>query len=433
MVAANTSSLKGTTLARYGAAFAPAAILGLPFSIYLPPYLVESGAAPVAMIGLFFFMSAIWDGLVDPIVGTVIDRSRSARMGHWQWMMLSAVPLTLLVGAIIFFPTALPGFALLVALLLLYTSSSIYDVAHSAWGAGLASNEVETVRIFGARELWAKLSLILAFGLPAGMQALNPDVSLFNRIAGYSCLAILTIPIALLVSRGLSKARFSSQVSSISWAREIKATFNSPLLLLVIGAQFLGAIAIGALASLFVFFAAGAVGLASAGSIMLFCTFLGGALGVPVWTWLGERYGKATALIWLFGWLSLCLLSAFLLPKGGMVPALIFALVLGSGFVLQIFLFGLMADIIPLDAKTAGRDRGAFIVSLINVAQKVGNAAAIGIGYSLLDAFRFDAKNPAGSSQLILYLFVGIPIVSLGLAAVVVGALRHRMANMVTA
>lgn len=427
MVALQPAPLSRAFLARYGAAIAPAAILGLPFSIYLPPYLVESGAAPVAVIGLFFFLSAVWDGAVDPIIGTVIDRKHGAGVKHWRWMLYSAIPLALLVATIIFFPTALPSFMLLLALLLLYSVYSIYDVAHAAWGAGLAKSEAETARVFGAREFWSKISLILAFGLPAAMQAFDPSVSLFSRIAAYIGLAIATIPIALLVSKGLPSARAMVPATTIAWGREIRATVNSPVLLLLVGIQLLGAIAIGALASLFVFYADGVLRLEQAGSIMLFCTFLGGAIGVPVWTWLGARYGKATTLIWLLGWISISLLLALVLPQGSLVPALVFALVLGSGFVLPIFLLGLMADIAPYDAVTSGRDRTAFLLSLITVSQKVGNALAIGIGYSLLGLLGFDAKSPEQSSVEVLALFTGLPILSLGLAAILVAALRRRL------
>jgi glycoside/pentoside/hexuronide:cation symporter, GPH family len=414
-------------LARYGAAVAPAAILGLPFSIYLPPYLVESGSAPVAMIGLFFFVSAIWDGAVDPIIGTVIDRKRSAGVHHWQWMLRSAIPLVLLVSVIIFIPTMLPGFALLIALLLLYSVYSIYDVAHAAWGAGLAKTATETAQVFGAREFWSKISLILAFGLPAAMQALDPGISLFNRIAAYTGLAIATIPIALLISRGLPMAGSTGVALTIEWRREIKATLHAPVLLLVLGTQLLGAIAIGALASLFIFFADSVLGLAKAGSILLFCTFLGGAIGVPVWTRLGAQHGKATVLIWLFAWISVSLMAAVFLPKSSLVPALVFALVLGSGFVLPVFLLGLMADVAPFDAAASGRDRTAFLLSLVSVAQKIGNALAIGVGYSLLDLFGFDANLPQQSSTLVLALFVGLPVASLALAAILANALRRRM------
>ena len=428
MVTPPSSPLTRGSLTSYGVAVAPTAILGLPFSIYLPPYLVESGAASVAMIGFFFFLAAIWDGVVDPIIGTVIDRKRSTGVQHWQWMMRSAIPLALLVGAIIFFPTILPGIVLLIVLLMLYSVYSIYDVAHVAWGAGLAHTEFETARVFGAREFWSKISLIFAFGLPAVMQAFDPSVSLFNRIAAYTGLALATIPLALLVSRRLRPAVGTSAVPQIAWSREFKATLNSPALLLVVAVQLLGAIAIGALASLFIFFADGVLRLDHAGSILLFCTFLGGAVGVPLWTWLGARYGKATALIWLFGWISVSLMSTLFLPQGNLVLALIFALVLGSGFVLPIFLFGLMADIAPFDATKSGRDRTAFLCSLLIVSQKIGNALAIGVSYSLLGMFGFDATAPERSSAVVLGLFTGIPIASLFCAALLVIALRSQLA-----
>jgi hypothetical protein len=63
--------------------------------------------------------------------------------------------------------------------------------------------------------------------------------------------------------------------AEIAWRREVRATLQSPVLRLRLATQ-------------------------QAGSIMLFCTFLGGAIGVPVWTWLGTRYEKPATLIALF-------------------------------------------------------------------------------------------------------------------------------------
>ena len=52
------------TVATYAAAIGPVAILGLPFSVYLPPFIASGGTIPVALVGLLFSLSTLWDGLV---------------------------------------------------------------------------------------------------------------------------------------------------------------------------------------------------------------------------------------------------------------------------------------------------------------------------------------------------------------------------------
>jgi len=74
------------TIIAFAAAVGPVAMLGLPFSVYLPPYIAEGGAVPIALIGLLFSISTLWDGVVDPLIGLLIDR-KSGRVGaHKRWM-----------------------------------------------------------------------------------------------------------------------------------------------------------------------------------------------------------------------------------------------------------------------------------------------------------------------------------------------------------
>jgi glycoside/pentoside/hexuronide:cation symporter, GPH family len=425
---AHNAPLTKGLLARYGAAFAPAAILGLPLSIYLPPYLAETGIATVAALGFYFLLAAIWDGVVDPMIGTMIDRKRAGGVTHWQWMLMGALPLAMLLSVIVFLPKLLPGSVLLLCLLLFYSVFSMYDVAHASWGAGLARTGAESARIFGAREFWSKLTLIVAFGLPAAMQAIDPNVSLFMRLAVYAGFALLTIPLALALSKTLPAAQ-PVLLGQINWRKELSALKKTPVVITLMSIQILSAIAIGTMASLFVFFADGVLELGKAGSILLFATYFGGAFGVPVWTRLGAKYGKAKVLVWLFLWLALVLSSALILPKANLVMSAIFAVVLGTGFVVPVFLPALMADFAPYDAKACGRDRTAFLFSLVSISHKVGGALAIGISYTLLDWLGFVAAAPKASAEVILGLFTGIPIAALLCAALLAIVLRRYVAK----
>lgn len=53
--------LRPRTVAAYAATAGPTVILGLPFSVYLPPYVAEGGVISVALVGLLFSLTTIWD------------------------------------------------------------------------------------------------------------------------------------------------------------------------------------------------------------------------------------------------------------------------------------------------------------------------------------------------------------------------------------
>ena len=177
------------TAAYYSASVGPIAIMGLPLSIYLPPYISEGGVVAVALVGLMFSISTLWDGIVDPLIGTMIDRKSKGEAPHRRWMAQAALPLILLLALLVTIGDRLDFWALLPLLLLYYSCYSLFDVAHLAWGSALSNGRSEvSARLFGAREYAAKFVLVIAFAAPALAQFLVPEVFIdvaINRVANF--------------------------------------------------------------------------------------------------------------------------------------------------------------------------------------------------------------------------------------------------------
>lgn len=127
------ASLRPRTVAAFAATAGPTAILSLPFSVYLPPYIAEGGVIAVGLVGLLFSLTTIWDGVVDPLIGTMIDRVRTGLGAHRRWMLLALVPLALLLLTIVTIGNALPFAALFLLMVLFYSSYSLYEVAQLSW------------------------------------------------------------------------------------------------------------------------------------------------------------------------------------------------------------------------------------------------------------------------------------------------------------
>lgn len=424
-----TGALTRRTVATYAAAIVPVAILGLPFSVYLPPFIAAGGTIPVAMVGLLFSLSTLWDGLVDPLIGTLIDRKSKGASPYRDWMLRASVPLMLLLAILVSMGDSLSFWMLLPLLLLFYSCLSLYDVAHCAWGAALASNADDSARIFGNREFGAKLVLILAFASPAAAQALIPGLDLQGRILAYVGLLILAMPVAIAALRRLPPRAIIPE-PGIGWRAEIGASLQTRPLLLVWLTQILGAFSFGSLTATFIFFADGYLRLDAQGALLLFGTFIGGAIATPVWIIIARRLGKPLAMVCNCLWLIALLLTGWSLPPGAFATALIFSMGLGSGFMGLIFIHGMIADIAPHDRKRCGRDRTAFLYALTNLLQKFGNAIAVGITYALLGLYGFDATQPEASGEVVRALFLILPLIGwsmMGLVALLL--LRETMVN----
>jgi Na+/melibiose symporter-like transporter len=421
--------LSRQTVTTFAIGIGPAAMLGLPFSVYLPPFVAAGGVVPVALVGLIFSLSTLWDGIVDPLIGTMIDRKSKGDAPHRRWMRLAAIPIAVLLPMLVIWGDDLNFWALLPLLLLYYSSYSLYDVAHLSWGAALAKGPDDSVRLFGNRQFAEKIILVLAFALPAIAQALIPDLDLQGRVLAYASLVIVLLPVALYAIARLPGCPVVPE-AGIGWKAELRASLASPTLLMLLAVQFLGAFSFGALSATFIFFADGYLALDHKGALLLFGTFVGGALFTPLWIIAARRFGKPQTMIANCLWLLAALGSGSLMPQGNFLFALLFSVVLGAGFMGLVFLHGMVSDFLTLDREQCGRDRTAFLFAMLNLVQKLGNAVAVAIAYALLGAYGFDATRPGDSGDLVRNIFTGLPLLGWGVMVFILLFLsRHESVN----
>ncbi|BBB07859.1 MULTISPECIES: MFS transporter [unclassified Sphingopyxis] len=406
-----TEALRPRTVAAYAATAGPTVILGLPFSVYLPPYIAEGGVISVALVGLLFSLTTIWDGVVDPLIGTMVDRVRTGLGAHRRWMLLALVPLASLLLALVTIGDRLPFAALFLMMVLFYSSYSLYEVAQLSWGSALVRTPRDSALLYGMRDWFAKIALILAFAAPAAAQLLVPGVSLQGRIMAYASLFMLMVPIALYAIRQVPLRAVVAE-PGIGWRSELRASLSFPPLMLLLGVQFLNSFAFGSLTSLFVFFAAAVLDLDAQSALLLFASFIGGAIASPIWTMAARRFGKPPMMMAMGLLIASLLVTTLLQQPRGIVQATGFSLMLGTGFVGLLFTYSMLADIIPRDAARCGRNRSAFLFALLNLMQKFGVAAAIAVSYLLLDLLGFDPKNGAVAARELHLVFALQPTAS---------------------
>jgi Na+/melibiose symporter-like transporter len=414
------ANISRRTAIYYSASVGPIAIMGLPLSIYLPPYISDGGVVAVALVGLMFSLSTLWDGLVDPLIGTMIDRKSKGDAPHRRWMARAAVPLVLLLALLVSIGDRLEFWALLPLLLLYYSCYSLFDVAHLAWGSALSNGRSEvSARLFGAREYTAKFVLVVAFAAPALAQYLIPDISLQGRIVAYVSLVAIAMPLALLANRKVPGRPVAIE-PGFGWRKELKLSLQSPSLLLILLVQFLNAFAFGAMASTYIFFAEAYLRLDQYGSLLLFLTFVGGAITTPLWVYAARKLGKPKGMMLMCSTLIFLLIGGLQLPLAGqLLPSAIYTLILGGAFMGLIFIFGMIADYAPVDAQICGRDRTAFIFASGNLMQKFGNASALAISYWLLGYFGFDPSNAEAHGKTVRNIWGGLPVIGWGLAGII--------------
>ena len=422
------TALRPGTVAAYAATAGPTVILGLPFSVYLPPYIAEGGAISVALVGLLFSLTTIWDGVVDPLIGTMVDRVRTGLGAHRRWMLRAIVPLSLLLLALVTVGDRLPFAALFLMMVLFYSSYSLYEVAQLSWGAALVRSPADSALLYGMRDWFSKVALILAFAAPAAAQLLIPGISLQGRIMAYASVFLIMAPIALFAIGRVPRRAVVAE-PGIGWRHEIRVSLSFPPLMLLLGVQFLNSFAFGSLTSLFVFFAASVLDLDAQSAVLLFASFIGGAFASPVWTFLARRFGKPPMMIAMGLLISGLLVATLFQRPEGIGQAVGFSLALGTGFVGLLFTYSMLADLIPRDAARCGRNRSAFLFALLNLMQKFGVAAAIAVSCAMLDIVGFDPQNGQAAARELHLIFALQPTASWIVMAGLLLSMRRELAR----
>ncbi|WP_260582615.1 MFS transporter [Sphingopyxis sp. PET50] len=253
-----------------------------------------------------------------------------------------------------------------------------------------------------------------------------PGISLQGRILAYASLFLVMVPVALFAIR-LVPLRAVVAEPGIGWRGEIRASLAFPPLMLLFGVQFLNAFAFGSLTSLFVFFAAAVLDLDAQSAVLLFASFVGGAIASPLWTLAARRFGKPQAMVAMALLVSALLLGTLAQEPDGLAQAAGFSLFLGTGFVGLIFIYSMLADLVPRDAERCGRSRSAFLFALLNLMQKGGVAAAIAVSYALLGLVGFDPQDGQAAARELHLLFVLQPVTAWAIMVGLLLFLRRHM------
>ncbi len=405
----------------------PLAAVGLPMAVFVAPmYATELGLG-TTLTGLIFMILRFWDLGTDPVMGWLVDTkpTRRGRVKHW---LIASIPVLMLGSFFLYMPVGETVSApyLVVWLAVMWLGFTMLQTPHQAWVPMITKSYDDRSRMFLWREVINTGTLLALLIIPT-ILAINFDFDRRQQVTAMGMILLVVLPLSVLLAVLFvpdPPPTAKEQNVKLDWAA-VKTAFTDPTMLKIIAVEILVGIAIAGTGGTFLFAAQWGFGVTNLAPVILMVFFIAGFAAMPFWIWLSKRTEKHIAFIATCVWSMVMYLVYLPLSTmgGGVVYLLIAAMVSGLGYGTPFILArSMMADIIEQEEARGGESRAGLYYSLMSGSYKTGASFAIGIPYILLGVlvgFDPSGENSAGVVQGLMLVFVGVPVVSYALAALI--------------
>ncbi len=393
----------------------PIWMLHTPALSILPGLYATVSGIDLAVIGIILVASRILDGITDPLIGMMSDRTRTPVGRRKPWIVAGG--LLCIVGVWFWFRPSPDTGALyfFLASVVVYVGWTMVEIPHSAWLSELSQDYGERSRIAGYRTTAIYLGYVIFWLGPFlpmfGSTEITPEVTSFSSYVVIA-LIIVTISWAVLKVPTGSGSRFETPSLKLAM-RGLGA--NKPLRLYA--AIILSSwIASGMVAGLYFFFISSYLSIPEKFGHIGVAVAAIGFLSASLWGWAGAKLGKHRML-------AICNLSTvvtliamgLIQPGSNAFPAMLVIFSLSALFSAgsTVAYYGLMADVVDYDTLITNRSNAGSYYALISLFQKVGLGAGAGIALVISSLFGFDAQGDNEGAALIGFFvaFLGIPII----------------------
>jgi GPH family glycoside/pentoside/hexuronide:cation symporter len=409
-------------LAAFAAPCLPMAALGLPLVIHLPTFYAQVVGIPLQTVGAIFLVVRLLDIGVDPLLGNLMDRTRT-RFGRFRpWLVASIIVMALSTYLLFLPPKGVGQVFLTTWLLVVYLGFSMSVLAQTSWAAMLSPDYDQRSRIYGFWTAGNVIGILLVLVLPVVVGAMGGTQAQGVAAMGLFIVILLPITIALAVWRvpepmpkQASEASFKVYLEFVKMGavRRLMAT------------DLLFGLAPGVTGALALFYFQAAKGLTEMQSnILIFLYFAAGLIGAVLWTWLAGKIGKHKALAAAGLMFAVAYLGVAFVPAGNFILTCFTMIGVGIPFCAgQVLLRAMLADVGDEDRLISGADRTGQLFALLTATNKIGYALAgatfIPLGMAGFNRAK-DAIQTPQALEALQILFVGLPIFFLLCASLVI-------------
>src|SRR5258708_3555341 len=326
------------SLVTFSVATFPVSALGVALFVYLPPYLAgHLGVALTAISGTWATVRIV-DLFVDPVLGHMMDRTRT-RFGRYRAWLAAGVPVLMLAVYMLFMaPKGIGAGYLLVWLFALYVGNSILTLSQWAWSASLATQYHERSRVFGILTAVGVAAAVITLLIPIAAPAVGLSNAQGVQAMGWFVIVVAPLSVGLAVWR--TPERLSKDVHQQFAYADYWDIIRKPEVIRLFLCQMALTLGPGWMSAMYLFYFKDVRGFSTQeATVLLLVYILSGVVGAPLTARAAMRFGKHQTLIATTTAFSVGLLGVLAIPKGNVmagVPVMFWCGFMAAGFGLMV-------------------------------------------------------------------------------------------------
>jgi glycoside/pentoside/hexuronide:cation symporter, GPH family len=394
---------------------------------YLLNFITDNLLLGAGLAGTALLIGKIWDGAIDPAIGTLSDRTRS-RMGRRRpWMLTGAIAIVFLMTLMFTNPHIRDqGFLfawVLVIYILMVAAYSIISIPYGALTPELTKDYDERTTLNAFRMCFAVVGTFIGALAAGAIRGVFANQDRGWTAVGVAMGAVIMVTALITVFSVKEPARAAEEASDQEgFLKTYGAALKNKPFVLALATYSLHMMGTNILQSSllyyykYIVYDGGQDALAAAEFSKAIMFFLVAALlFIPIWTLVSKRIGKKWTYNIGMGLFAVAVMGVFLFAAGR-DPRLLWLLMAlaGIGFSTNYVMpYAIIPDAVELDyAENGVRREGAFY-GLWNFMFQVGVAFALAMNGWVLYGFGYSPNVAQGAlSKLGIRLLVG-PIAAL--------------------
>ncbi|HEV2366201.1 MAG TPA: MFS transporter [Caulobacteraceae bacterium] len=417
--------LPAAIIAAFSTPGIPLGGLLLVLAVYVPRFYVGLGL-PFIAVAFTVLIVRLLDISLDPILGVVMDRTRTPIGRYRPWLLLGA-PI-IIAGTFMLLPKASASVpALALWMFVAYAGYSVLNLALSAWSTNIAPTYDERSRLWGWTQGVAVTGSVALLLLPLfthGRVVLGKGASM--PLVGW--LLIAAFPTAVVICALFTPDRIGPTPQRYG-LKDWWSAISRPTMRRLMGADLLLTLGPGTTAPLYVYFFHDAKGfnIRDVGFLLIF--YIGaGLVGAPFWGRQAHRFGKHRTLQIACVCYAVTQTILMILPRVWPGYTLLQALptaigMTAVGFCASAFLLlvrAMVSDVADEVRLEQGRNLTSLLFSMVTTTSKIGVAITVTVVFPILQMAGYNGREGAVNTPHAIfvlemcYLFAPIILVFFG-------------------